>query len=74
MRGTRDAKSGGFTTRQRRQNARPVARVGLGAACAAVIHAAQEMVRVAHDLMAALTLDVRDKTDAAAVVLGVGTI
>ena len=55
--------------RQRRDHARAVARVGLGAARAAVVHPAQQVVRVLDDLVAALTFDVRDEAHAAAVVL-----
>src|SRR5690606_28740292 len=60
--------------RQRRQDAGAVAGVRLGASRAAVIHSAKEMIRVADDLMTANALDVRDETDAAAVVLHLGAI
>ena len=59
---------------QRRDHARAVAGVGLGAARAAVVHPAQQMVRVLDDLVAALTFDVRDEAHAAAVVLELGPI
>ena len=55
--------------RQRRENPRAVAGVLLRAARAAMIHAAQEVIRVEQDLVAPLALDVRDEADAAAVVL-----
>src|SRR5690606_1820557 len=55
--------------RQRREDAGAVAGVRLGAARAAMIHSAKEMVRIADDWMTANALDVRDETDAAAVVL-----
>ena len=51
-----------------------VSGVGLRAAGAAVVHAAQQMIRVANDLMAALTLDVCDEADATAVVLKFGPV
>ncbi len=60
--------------RQARDDAGTVARVRLRAARAAMIHAAQQMVRIGHDLVAALALDVRDEADAAAVVLELGPI
>ncbi len=60
--------------RQGGQDARAVARVGLAAAGAAVVHAAQQVLRVDHDLMAPLSLDVRDEADAARVVLVRGVV
>jgi hypothetical protein len=39
-----------------------------------VVHAAEQVIGVAHDLMAALALNVGNKADAAAVVLELGTI
>jgi hypothetical protein len=39
-----------------------------------MIHAAQQMIGIEHDLMTALTLDVRDEADAAAIVLEFGPI
>ncbi len=60
--------------RQCRQDAGAVAGVRLRAARAAMVHAAQQVIRIAHDLMAALALDVRDEPDAAAVVLELGPI
>jgi hypothetical protein len=39
-----------------------------------MIHPAQQVIRVPHDLMAARALDVRDEADAAAVVLLVGAV
>ena len=60
--------------RQRRDHAGAVTRVGLGAASAAVIHAAQEVVGVLYDLVAALAFDVCDETHATAVVFELGAI
>jgi hypothetical protein len=60
--------------RQRREHAGAVARVGLGTARAAMIHAAQEVIGVLDDLVAALAFDVRNEADAAAVVLELGAI
>jgi hypothetical protein len=55
--------------RQGGQDSCTVARVRLRAAGATVIHAAQQMIRVEQNLVAAKTLDVRDEPDTAAVVL-----
>ena len=59
---------------QGRQDAGAVARVGLAAARAAVIHAATDQIRIRDDLVAALTLDVRNETDATGVFLVVRAI
>ena len=59
---------------QRRDHAGAVAGVRLGAARAAMIHAAQEVIGVLDDLVAALAFDVRDEAHAAAVVLELGPI
>ena len=60
--------------RQRRQDPGAVAGVRLGAARAAVIHPAEQVIRVGEDLVAPLALDVRDEADAAAVVLELGPV
>ena len=54
---------------QRGQDARAVARVGLAAASAAVVHAAEHFLGVNQYLMAPLALDVGDESDAARIVL-----
>src|SRR5690606_19243520 len=60
--------------RQRREDAGAVAGVRLRAARAAMIHAAEQVIRIADDLMAADAFDVRDEADAAAVVLHVRAV
>ena len=60
--------------RKSRNHARAVAGVRLGAAGAAVIHAAQKVVGVLDDPVAAFALDVRDEADTATVVLELGAI
>ncbi len=47
----------------------PSPSVGLGTTRAAVVHAAQQVIRILDDLVAAFAFDVRDEADAAAVVL-----
>ncbi len=54
---------------QRGQDAAAVAGIRLRAAGAAMLHPAQQMVRIPDDLVAALPLDMRNEADAAAVVL-----
>ena len=60
--------------RQRRDHSGAIARVGLGAARAAMIHAAEQVVGVLDDLVAAFALDVRDEAHAATVVFELGPI
>src|SRR5690606_6697984 len=60
--------------RQRGEDAGAVAGVRLGAARTAMIHSAQQVIRVANDLMTADAFDVRDEADAAAVVLHFGAV
>ena len=60
--------------RQRREDACAVAGVGLGAAGAAVIHPAQQMIGIADDPVTAFALDVSHEADAAAIVLVFGPV
>jgi hypothetical protein len=39
-----------------------------------MVHAAEQMVRIAHDLVTALALDMRNESDTTAVMLEFGTI
>ena len=60
--------------RQGRENPCPVTRIDLAAASAAVVHPPQHVERIHDQLMAALPLDMGDKSDPAAVMLQAGIV